>query len=230
MNKKRLINFMGIVKRAWSVVFNGTSTVIIASAEATINNLSDDAFTVEAWIKASPLTASGSGIVCKNTSSDNVGFTFRLNSSLKLYAIVRCATTSPQVNSLTLVADNIWHHVAMTWDDAGDRKIRTWLDGVQDGISSAGVGAIVADTSADMNIGRQPAGNLELLGNVGWCRVSNSIRYSTTFIPPSRFQYPTVDANTVRLFKMNEGTGTTIVDYSANAQNATLANGTWVKV
>jgi len=229
MDKRKLVILLGNKKTAWSVVYNGTSTVIIGAEEASINNLSDNALTVESWVKISPLTNTGCGIISKYFGTAG-GFQFRLSSALKLYSIVYCATTSASVtNSSIVVADNKWHHVAMTWDDAGDRKIRTWIDGVQDGISSAGDGAIGADTPSDLYIGSQPAGNIEILGNMGWCRVSNSVRYTTTFVPPPRIIYPTVDANTVRLFKLNEGTGTTIIDYSANAQNAALSNGTWVK-
>ena len=49
MNKQKKILLLGAIKRAWSVVFNGTSTVINAGSEASIENLHDGAFTIEGY-------------------------------------------------------------------------------------------------------------------------------------------------------------------------------------
>jgi len=60
----------------------------------------------------------------------------------------------------------------------------------------------------------------------GWIdelRVSNSIRYSTTFTPPT---LPfTTDANTVGLYHFDEGTGNAVGDSSGTGSNGTRSFG-----
>lgn len=212
------------ITKAWSTVFNGTTTSIDAGTEASVDDLHDGAMTIEAWLSGDN---SGAPIYFFSKGGEGAGWSF-LGASGWLTCNVYCATTNATLNVyLPLGAEK--HHCAITFDDAGDRKVRLFVDGALVGTSDAGVGAVVSDAAYSLYLGAFRNIAYFLSGLFGWCRVSNSVRYTTTFTPPSRLVYPAVDANTVRLFKMNEGSGAAIIDYSANAQNATLANGTWVK-
>ena len=210
--------------KAWSVLFNGTSTTIDAGSETSIDDLHDAAFTAEGWAKA---TGAGSGGGFGTLISKDKWF-FRFLGTATIRGTLSCAGGDVTA-SYTYTPDGTWNHWAMTWDDAGDRKVRIWRNGVLVATSGGAGTAIVSDAADNMFIGSTTATFGFWAGNIGWVRVSNSVRYTTAFTPPSRFTYPVVDANTVRLFKINETTGTTIIDYSANAQNGTLANGTWIK-
>lgn len=225
MNKKRFIALMGGVKRAWAVVFNGSSTNINAGSEASIDNLADNAFTVEGYFNIVS-TVAGQYFIAKR-GGGATGWNFSCTGG-NLVVSVKCATTEAAITH-AFTGDSKFHHFAFTFDDAGDRKLRLFTDGVLVATGNAGVGAIVADAADTLHIGSLLAGGSFFTGFIGWIRISNIVRYTTTFTPVSRFIYPDVDANTVRLFKLNEGTGTTITDSSANAQNGTLANGTWTK-
>ena len=234
MNKKRLLLFNN-QKKAWSVVLGGT-TYIDAGSEASIDNLADGAFTLEGYFKFDQL-ANASIFFNKSTPGTwtDAGFHIFANSGDSvLYSDVACATSKAWSPGLVTgwESDKIFHHFAFQFDDAGDRYPFVYIDGVEFTYmwQVAGVGAVVDDSALSLSIGNGIGSNDGIHGNVGWIRISNIMRYTAPFIPPSRLLYPTVDANTVRLFKMNEGTGTTIIDYSANAQNATLTNGTWIKV
>lgn len=225
MNKKRFnLLLSGVKRKAWSVSFNGTSATIDAGSEASIDDLHDAAFTAEGWAKA---TGAGSG-GGYGTLFSKEKWAFRFLGSATIRGTLSCADGDVTA-SYTYAPDETWNHWAITWDDAGDRRLRVWRNGILVATSGTGIGAIVSDTASNMYIGSTTAAFGFWAGNIGWVRVSNSVRYTTTFTPLSRFIYPVVDANTMRLFKIDEGTGITIVDYSTNAQNGTLANGAWVK-
>ena len=204
-----------------SVVFNGINTAINCGNEASINNLPDGALSIDFWLnRESVAVDSYDNILTKAWSNAGLAvFTF----GSMLVAEIKCATSNPQA-IYTLPSGRVWHHYLITFDDAGDRKIRIFFDGVLVSTSVAGVGAIVDDSAFNLLISSPGNG---IKGSMGWFRISNSIRYTANFIPPSRVAPPANDANTVRLFKMDEGTGTTITDSSTNAQNATLSNGSW---
>ena len=209
-----------------SVAFNGTSTAIDCGSEASIDNLHDAAFTVELWVRANA-DATARRIISKGSASEGWDIYVTTTSSL-VVATVRCATTSAQATA-TLLNDRRWYHIAMTFDDAGTRKIRLFLDGVELVYitQTAGVGAVVSDAALSLLIGNLSGLDRKLSGAIGWVRISDSIRYTKNFTPPPRGICPADDANTVRLFPMNEGSGTDIADLSANNQHGTLANGTW---
>ena len=218
MNKKRLLTVMGGSKYTWAVNL-GALGVINGGSEASIDNLADNALTVEGWFRSN--TSALQYLVSKS-SNGSQGWVLYTVSGNSLRAQVSCATTTP-IAASTLPSDNTFHHIAFTFDDAGDRKVRLFIDGILVGTSaSAGSGAIVADAAEELKV--------RVIDNLsGWVRISNNVRYTTNFTVPSRSVYPDNDANTVRLYYVNEGTGTTIIDYSTNAQNAILVDGTWVK-
>jgi len=224
-SKEKKLMLLSGSKPKWSVVFNGTSTAIDAGTEASVDDLHDGAMTIEAW--ASINAPNEAAIYIASKAGEGAGWSLLYGYNW-FTCNIYCATTNATL-SVFLEADGKYHHYAITFDDAGDRKVRLFVDGSLIGTSDAGVGAVVSDAAYSLYLGTFRNLAYFLGGSFGWCRISNSIRYTADFTPPLRFAYPAVDANTVRLFKMNEGKGTAIIDYSANAQNATLANGTWVK-
>lgn len=226
MDKKKFNVLLGAKKKVWSVKFDASTTLINAGTEASIDDLQDNAVTFELWAK--PKTLGEGGIIGVMLSKNSYYFA---TANAGLYGILLCATTSAASDS-AFVPNDQWHHIAFTFDDAGDRKIWTYLDGIKQTTyvtQTAGVGAITSDAAQNLYIGDRSAGGRCFDGSMGWIRISNNVRYTADFNPQSRFVPPAVDANTVRLFKMDEGSGTVITDYSANAQNASLANGVWKK-
>jgi len=84
-----------------------------------------------------------------------------------------------------------------------------------------------SDANDDFYIGNCSNNGRTFDGAISWARISNNIRYTTSFTPPPRTSPPSTDANTMGLWKLDEGTGATIADSSANGNTGTLANGTW---
>jgi hypothetical protein len=213
---------------AVSVAFNGTNTSINAGSEASVDNLADNAFTAEGWVRGDGVGGGTVGTFLTKRAGPVAGWNLSYNGNA-ISTTVYCATTSADIY-LPIIPDKKWHHWSITFDDAGDRKLRLFVDGILVITSSAGVGAIASDSANDLFIGNNYNAGRAWNGALGWLRISNSIRYTANFIPLARNAPPANDANTVRLFKMDEGLGTTITDYSTNAQNATLSNGTWNRV
>jgi hypothetical protein len=217
----------------YAVVFDGTNTYLMIGSHATLDDIQDNAFTAEGWFK---ITASAAGLVRPiiekvGASAGTVGWGMYYNTG-KFGAQVACVTANAWRETNATPHDSAWHHIAMTWDDAaGTRVVRMFVDGVELAYNVQNVtgnGAIKSDAAFNGSIGCAYDTNNRMTGRVGWVRISDTVRYTGTFTPIARNTPPASDANTIRLFKMDTGTGTAIVDSSPNAQNGTLTNGTWV--
>jgi len=63
----------------------------------------------------------------------------------------------------------------------------------------------------------------------GWMRLSNTVRYSISFVPIDRLSPPVSDGNTLGLWYANEGSGSTIINYQGEVnKNGTTHNTTWI--
>src|SRR3990170_1119167 len=210
----------------WGVVFDGTNTNINCGSGATLDDLADNAFTAECWIRAN---WAGTYQNCISKYTTGSGWYFRFNTNGTVLGIIICATANPVVQSSVNYQDGKWHHIAMTFDDAGDRIIRLYIDGKYQGASAAGVGAIVSDAANDLCLGSRPGIATERLnGTLGWCRLSNNKRYTdgVDFVPART--PPAIDANTVEQWNLNEGTDVTATaQVTTPANDGTITNGTW---
>ncbi|MCH7610921.1 MAG: carboxypeptidase regulatory-like domain-containing protein [Chloroflexi bacterium] len=124
------------------------------------------------------------------------------------------------------LADGLWHHVAVTRDLAGE--MRVFVDGQLDSSGTGPVGDIsyrdgrtasyVNDPFLVLGAEKHDADNAIYPSFGGWLdeiRLSNSIRYSADFAPPTeRFAS---DSNTVALYHLNEGYGNLIGDSSGHS-------------
>ncbi len=139
----------------------------------------------------------------------------------------------------TIVDDGNWHHIAVT-RNASNGVVRLFVDGVVDATSSTSSntgnisyrdGRPTSYPSSDpyLVLGAEKhdyPGSLYYKGWLDELRISNTIRYSANFTPPSS---PfTTDANTMALYHFNEGTGTIVNDVSmatGGPSNGTLMVG-----
>jgi len=215
------------------LTFNGSTTVVNCGSGASLDDLHDAAFTVEAWIKPESMGGASQGRIAAKTTATPGGWYFYTIATNRLAAVVRCATTDGYTYGTNAeLSLDTWQHVAMCWDDASYARPIIWINGVQ---QSSGGGtdrgdAIVTDAASDLVIGADSVLARAYDGNMGWVRISNNIRYTAgggSFTPPARTTIPTVDANTVGLWPMNEGYGTVAGDLSANNNDGTISNGDW---
>lgn len=177
--------------------------------DAALNDLHDEAMTIEAWIRAD-----GWGVGDQGRIVDKNMWQFRIEPVQGLRAIIICAVTagSSASGDDDFTIDGEWHHVAMTWDDATYNYPRLWIDGVEPGYSTTQNrnGAIVSDAANDLRIGNRSVGGFNFDGGIGWVRVSNVVRYASTFTPPERCRLPDIDTDVVAQWIGVESSGTTI--------------------
>jgi hypothetical protein len=190
--------------------------VATITAAATINDLHDGAFTAEGWFRI-PKIANLQTLFLKG-SLGVTGWSLYVNVSGTLFARVMCATTSASCNSSSGVADNRWHYIKITWDDADDRKVRIYIDNVLDATSGAGVGAVITDVASNGGIG---TGGYPFTGGHGWIRWSNVVRGAgmiSRSTPPDE-----TDANTMGQWEADEGAGAVLTDLSGEGNNGAMA-------
>jgi hypothetical protein len=207
--------------------FDGNNTQVVCGSDASIDDLHDNALTFDAWINLNS-AGEGAGRVIMKGGNFSSGWEMFI-SGAQLYGRAFCAGTNAATN--TSNADIIgtgWHHVAMTFDDAGDRKVYLYIDGIAIAQNqTAGVDAVLSDAANNLIIGNVSGGSRTLDGSIGWARISDNVRWSSGFTAPSRTAIPTVDGNTVALWPMNEGYGTTAHDLSGNGNHGTITDGDW---
>ncbi|MCX8020650.1 MAG: LamG domain-containing protein [Chitinophagaceae bacterium] len=124
----------------------------------------------------------------------------------------------------THVADNQWHHIAIT-RNTSTGQIRLYVDGNQDASGTGPTGNVNyrigrstsypnSDPFIVLGAEKHDAGAAypSYNGLMDELRISNVIRYTSNFTPPTA---PfTTDANTMGLYHFNENSGTTANDVS----------------
>jgi hypothetical protein len=107
-----------------------------------------------------------------------------------------------------------WYHIAMVYD-APNHTVKYFVDGTQQGTDQNITTTSINNTTAEFSIGS--SGN-PINGLVDEARVSNSIRYTTTFSVQTE-EFGT-DANTMALWHFNDA----LTDASGNGNDLTDIN------
>jgi len=211
----------GYYGNQWGVAFDGSGDYIGCGNDAGVQNLHDNAFTVETWAKINSST-SYHPLVAKGNPGVGGWELYTDNGSMR----ARIGTVSGDAMATASgFTDGKFHNFCFTFDDDGDRKVRLYVDGVLVSTSGAAIGAVVSDVPYTLNLGF--GFGYYMNGTVGWTRISNVVRYSANFLP-SRTP-PAPDANTLGQWSMSEGTGVTVTNVGTigAAANGTITNGTW---
>ncbi len=219
--------------------FFGTGTNDIDRVKIPIRNkpvnIGATAFTIEFWMKAdladnpSPECTSGydtwiNGHIILDRDIYGAGDYGDYGISLyggKIAFGVNNGSAAETLCSTISVADNQWHHIAVTRTLGG--LMRIFIDGQPAGEVNGPGGNIsyrVGRTTTWPNdpfivLGAEkhdvgpsyPSYN----GFLDELRISRGIRYNTAFFPPSRFK---TDSKTLALYHFDEGSGTRLIDSS----------------
>jgi Concanavalin A-like lectin/glucanases superfamily/Domain of unknown function (DUF1929)/Bacterial Ig domain/Kelch motif len=194
-----------------ALAFSGNNYIQVpGSASLNVSNN----LTVEAWAK--PTSVSGFADIAGKGASYEIavqpadyGFQvlFQMLSGGAWYSATTVASGPLAVNQ--------WYHIAATYDGSA---MRIYVNGTLMG--SLTVSGSIDASTAPFRIATVDAQADNFTGEVDEVRVSNVIRYTGTFNPPSSAF--TSDANTMGLWHLDEGTGTTTADSSGNANNGSL--------
>jgi hypothetical protein len=204
----------------WHLEFNATTSDVQVPDNAVIQDLHDDAMTVEAWVRADGWGENNAGRIVAKSTSGTVGWEFYITSSGgALGANIHCAVLDGNIEDSLFDADGEWHHVAFTWNDATMNYPRLWFDGMElvGTTTQNRNGAIVSDVGADLFIGNYSNATRTWDGGIGWCRVSDALRYTASFTPPPRCELPLIDGNTIGQWIGAEAGGTTIDNQEGTA-------------
>ncbi len=205
--------------------FDGVDDYVNIGTSSKINFSGSDNFTIEMWIKSNgtggmlfdkvPLFPSlpntlgiwtqidASGILSFHLGKEGTGWDF-------------LSTTDP-------VQTNRWTHV--TFEKQGSTS-RIYIDGILKASRNLPNSSTAIADASPANLGRfrrEPAFKY-FGGQIDEFRLSNNSRYGgAAFTPQESY---TVDLNTILYYPMNEGTGQTVADASANPLIASLGETT----
>ena len=173
-----------------SALFDGTGDYLTASPR--INLTSTDNFTLECWIRVPNIT--GDKVILSsflNGGSYN-GWSLELNN-----ATVKWWNGSSFYSFNSSIAANTWYHIAIV-STAG--SIKMYQEGVEQTTTSS-LDGNTNNTTTPFYIGIIDGFSRAMNGHIDEIRVSNSVRYTTTFTPSTT---PFVnDANTLLLIHAN---------------------------
>jgi concanavalin A-like lectin/glucanase superfamily protein len=152
------------------------------------------------------------GLILVNADA-KTGWSVELNSGRATFWVADSGGTWRFARNTTVLAANIWYHIAVTYS-AGTATV--YVNGAPGG-STTNIGSI--SQGPWLRLGGL-SGDPFFNGRLDEIRLSNVIRYSQQFTPPTA---PfTVDAGTLALYHLNEGSGQAIGDSSPNHYTLTL--------
>jgi hypothetical protein len=171
--------------------------------------------TVEAWIKTG---VAGNDIVSWGRNARGEKFTFRLDGSGQL----RVEINGGSIVGTTVLNDNEWHHVAVTFSGATMYNFKFYVDGVRD--------FPTAVTNVLVNTGQSlPVQISKGFHNRYWNGQVDNVRIWSTALPDSaiaQWQYKAVSASHPNFSSLEleynvDSKNTLISDNSSNNRNAT---------
>ncbi|MCO4772752.1 MAG: LamG domain-containing protein [Deltaproteobacteria bacterium] len=207
---------------ALSLVPTNPGEVVVPTDPAI--DLTTGSFTLEAWVR---MAAVGAGqtttIASKRGATSGPGWHFgvgglQTTGVRRPFFMVSDLGTSSVMGSQQ-VPLSAWSHLAVTFD-AGSGLATLWLDGFNVG---SGTVPQPTATASDFVIGADAnTGGLVWNGHIDDVRVSDVVRYSSTFVPASQLA---PDADTVAWWGFEEAAGSAAKDLSGGGHDGALTGG-----
>jgi len=191
-------------------------------------------FTLEAWIKTDSYnSSSGTQIILEraqdgSTSAKNTNWQIALrhNGLRCKYQYGTGSNVSVTLTTSAITANN-WHHVAVLRDDSVN-EIRYYVDGVKVGTATTGVSNDpTGGGDGVVSIGANFEQNNEFDGEIAHARVWNVARSDSDIAYYYNRTVDSNDSNLVGYWKLNEGTGSTVADFSSNSNSGTITGASW---
>ena len=228
----------GIVQDPFSnagyITFDGANDYVDCGRDSSLDVGTGD-FSLSAWIKTSvsddqTIMSKGSG------GAGGKRYSFSTNSSGYLVGNLDDNTASTNITGGTDVSDNAWHHVVIVYDRDGNGQ--AYLDNSTDGsaVDITGSDGTLNDTGKDFCIGvfSHDEADAAFTGSIDevaiFTKVLTSGEISTLYGggAPGTAGNANEVGSLVGYWRMEEGTGTTAADSSANSNTGTLKNSpTW---
>lgn len=197
---------------------DGSNDVITVTNASPIDLNTNSGFTYEAWIYADAAgEGSGGQILNKSTATTGANSTYlRVDnlsgSNLDVEAHLDLATDAT-LNISTAVTTGTWNHVALVYTDDADDEVTIYVNGVNKGSSTDGVGSIAAESS-NLLIGGPTTDNFD--GKIDQFRFFGYERSAAQIAWDYNRGAP------VGWWKLDECSGSTINDSSGNSNTGTV--------
>lgn len=216
----------------WSILFDGTTDGLVDCGTHGTSFFTGS-FTLECWFRCDTLPGVGdrSTLVGRWEVTNGYGYQWKLSldSAGKVSFVMLFDTgggySVEGAKSTTTIVEGTWYHVAGVWDGS---ECRIYVDGTEEDSSTPAAGTPFNE-STKIWLGGRYDGNAEdaFVGAMNWMRISNNARYTGAFTPADGC--PATDGNTVTLYDMQEGRGTTLDNLNGTAaRDGTLDTGvTW---
>ncbi|MDJ1492862.1 PKD domain-containing protein [Cytophagaceae bacterium DM2B3-1] len=211
-----------------SLLFDGVDDNVSIGTNSKLAFDRTNTFTVEAWFKAPTLAAAGYVIFSKmKNASPYQGYNIFLWEGKVRIQMISSWPAGIVESTTARFDDNQWHHVAWTYDGSSNASgSRIYVDGVEQtttvDINNLTGSTIEANTPSI--IGSRP-GSLFFKGQLDEVRVWSTTRSATEISTNMRTRQQTNATGLVGYWRLDEGSGTTTADLTANALTGTLAGG-----
>lgn len=225
-------SFAPIQKKPAHLNFDGVDDKIIIPHATSIDNLPLNDFTVE--FVGTFSTPDAGEIFSKANPSGGSLYIYVSHFSGQDYIIATVTydnydgSVSP---SYPAIDSSNPHHYEFDWN-ASSKTFELFIDGVLITPTDSGVSGTqntYDDDSAyplSLYYGVTEAG-YPLGGYLRYLKVSNTIKHTSNFIPPSLKICPAPDNSTVLRLALDEGSGILAKDTSGNGNNGTISGATW---
>ncbi len=207
----------------WALRLDGVNDFLNVPDSATLRLT--NRITIEAWINRSVRGVQHSIMEKYGCNAGQGGYVLRVTSGDKLMFGTRddCNVGTSLVGVTTLTS-NIWYHVAGSWDGA---TMRVFVNGVLDGSLASTRNPKSGNTP--LKIGERGNGGTTLGGSIDEVRLWSVARTAAELQANLAQCLSGTEPGLAGYWRLNEGSGLSALDSSANGNTATLLNGPlWV--
>ena len=186
-------------------------------------SLESPSITVEAWVKRLGSPGTYKYIISKYYAArpggwSSYAFYTRNTGGLFFYiGYTGYYILSPDAGSG--IWDGNWHHIMGTFDGS---TVRLYVDGIEVGTGTTTTESIAYDTGSLFMGTYTSTGPWFFSGTIDEVRISNIARTSVDLTSA-----PSVDANTLALWRFDESVGTTVYDETLNDNDGTIHGAEW---
>ncbi|MEO5822544.1 MAG: LamG-like jellyroll fold domain-containing protein [Vicinamibacteraceae bacterium] len=201
------------------------------------NGATDTPFTLETWIRPDGMAAQ-QHLVGKWGENAAQGYEYKLYIASNVIRLdLKDASTNAQVSAFTnsqAALAGAWHHVAATYDGRGGASaangINIYIDGVAVTVNRITGASYVAmeNGTAPLQVGREGPAWKVYNGGIDELRVWNLVRTAGAIQAAMTTELTGSEGGLVGYWRLNEGSGTSALDFSPGGHIMTLFSGpTW---
>jgi hypothetical protein len=215
-----------VIGRALNFTSSGDYVAIPHTAAL---NFGTGAFTVEAWIKASPTQPGFPTVISKRSSAQTNGFIFGLWFDGRLFMQLQ-GFNYPITGSYSL-RDDQWHHIAASRTTGG--QLTYFVDGVPTVMGTSGFNGYNLSTTHDLWLGwdEGATSTTAFNGTIDEVRIWNISRTAADINTTMNSQVSASSPGLTALYRFDQGIAggnnagiNTATDYTGNGNTGTLTN------